>query len=180
MFAWSSRSLLRIPVALSCALGIVVAVVIDVASYLPFDPEWTLNATVALFLATFVIGSVGAYIAAPALIRLKQWPTRLPGWFKWLAIAWLALTALWFLILLTLPGVPTHCGTLGQPPCGHEYAFNDHGEFIATDRAHFLNGVRILVRVFAAFPVTAFALVLVAYSLMATGKLQATRFDTKE
>ena len=50
-------------------------------------------------------------------------------------------------------GVPTRCATFGQPPCGHEYVFNNHGSLTVTDRDHFLAGVRVLVRVFAGFPV---------------------------
>ena len=42
------------------------------------------------------------------------------------------IVALWM-----LPGVPTHCGTLGSPACAHDYVFNNHGTLIVTDRAGF-------------------------------------------
>jgi hypothetical protein len=177
MVEWSGSILARVTVALSSVLGLLVAVAIQLASYLPFDPEWTIDATAVLFAATFVILSAGAYVSAAALIRLRQWPSVLPVWLKCLGIGWLALTAFWFIDLMTLPGVPTHCGTLGQPVCGYEYAFNNHGSFLATDRLHFLEGVRVLVRVFASFPVMAFTVVLAAYWLIATGKLEADRRD---
>ena len=159
---------------LSCLLGLVFGLTIEIASYLPFDPEWTLDATFPLFVSGFVIGAAGFYVWAPALIRFRQWPALLPKWVRWVAIAGVAVTAFWFVVLLTLPGVPTHCGTIGQPACGHEYVFNNHGSLIVTDRAHFLAGVRVLVRVFAAYPVIVFASMLVAGILTGNGRLNTT------
>jgi hypothetical protein len=158
-------------VVFCCALCLLIALVIELASYLPFDPEWTLNATLALFICSFFVGAAGGYSAAAALIRLRQWPGRIPSLLKWSAMGWSALTALWFVALWTLPGVPTHCATFGQPPCGHEYVFNNHGSLTVTDRSHFLAGVRILVRVFAGLPIMFLTLILVGHALIATGKL---------
>jgi len=171
MVTWSGPGALRPAVVFVSGLCLLVGLVIEFATYLPFDPEWTLNATLVLFICSFFVGAAGAYSSAAALIRLRQWPRRLPRWLKWSAAGWWALTAVWFVVLVTLPGVPTHCGTLGQPPCGHEYVFNNHGSLTVTDRAHFLAGVRVLVRVFAGFPVMALTLILVAHALIATGRL---------
>jgi hypothetical protein len=61
--------------------------------------------------------------------------------------------------------VPTHCGTLGFPACGHEYVFNNHGVLTVTDRAGFIAGVRILVRFFASPTIAVMTVILVAYRL---------------
>jgi hypothetical protein len=44
--------------------------------------------------------------------------------------------------------------------------FNNHGTLTVTDRAGFLAGVRILVRVFASPPIAVLSLILVAYQLL--------------
>ena len=140
-------------------------VAIELGSYLPIDPEWTLLSTATLFGTTFLVGSLGAFFMAPELVRIREWPTQLQVWLTWLGIAWLLYTVAWFAILLMLPGVPTHCGTLGSPTCGYTYVFNNHGSLTVTDRAGFLAGVRILVRGFASPPVAVLSLILIAYKL---------------
>jgi hypothetical protein len=153
--------------ALVVLVWLIAGLVIELASYLPFDPEWTLLATPALFATTFVVGAFGAYFMAPELVRIPRWPAQLRPWIKWLGVAWAVYTVAWFVYsVLFLPGVPTHCGTLGTPACGHEYVFNSHGFLTVTDRAGFLAGVRISVRGFAGPPVAVLALILVAYELM--------------
>jgi hypothetical protein len=141
-------------------------VAIELASYLPFDPEWTDLATFALFGTSFLVGALGAFFMAPELVRLRKWPTQLRMWLKWLGIAWALYTVVWFVALWMLPGQPTHCGTIGSPACGHTYVFNNHGFLTVTDRAGYLSGVRILVRGFASPPIAVMALILVAYQLM--------------
>jgi hypothetical protein len=139
---------------------------IEVASYLPLDPEWTLQATFAFFGTTFLVGALGAFFMAPELIRIRRWPPRLLTWITWIGIALGVYTAAWLVIsLLLVPGEPTHCGTLGSPACGHTYVFNNHGILTVTDRAGFLAGVRVWVRLFAGPPVAVLALILVAYHL---------------
>ena len=145
---------------------VLVGIAIEVGSYLPIDPEWTLLPTFTLFGASFLVGAAGAFFMAPELVRIRTWPTRLPVWFRWLGIAWVVYMVAWFAALWLLPGVPTHCGTLGSPECGHSYVFNSHGTLTVTDRAGFLAGVRILVRVFASPPIAVLSLILVAYQLM--------------
>lgn len=141
------------------------AAVIEIASYLPLDPEWSLLPTAGLFGSSFVIGAIGAFFMAPELIAIRRWPASTGWWLGWLAIGWVIYTAIWFIVLLTLPGVPTHCGTPGSPDCGHEYVFNNHGALTVTDRAGFLAAVRILVRVFASPTIAVMSIILVAYSL---------------
>jgi len=157
--------LLRHSIALACAVTLLFAVVIELTTYLPFDPEWTLLPTVALFGGTILVGSAEVYVSAGAIIRFRQWPAPVLRALKWAGISWAALTAFWFMSLVTLPGVPTHCSTFGQPPCGHEYVFNNHGSLTVTDRQHFLAGSRVLVRVFAAPSVAYLSFVLVAYAV---------------
>ena len=147
-------------------LWLLAGIAIEFASYLPFDPEWTLLATAALFATTFLVGAFGAYVMAPELVRIRTWPPRVRTWIKWVGIAWALYTAVWFVSGFLLPGVPTHCGTLGSPACGHAYVFNNHGFLTVTDRAGFLAGVRISVRSFASPPIAVLALILVAYQLM--------------
>ncbi len=146
---------------------LVAALAIEVASYLPFDPEWTVLATPAIFASTFLVGALGAFFMAPELVRIRSWPPRLLAWIKWVGIAWGLYTFLWFAYAtFLLPGVPTHCGTLGFPACGHTYVFNSHGFLTVTDRAGFLAGVRVDVRGLAGPPIAALSLILVAYQLM--------------
>jgi hypothetical protein len=102
---------------------------------------------------------------APELTAIRYWPVSVLQRFKWLGVAWVIYTAIWFIALLTLPGVPTHCGTLGSPQCGHEYVFNNHGLLTVTDRAGFLAGVRILVRVFSSPTIAVMTVILVAYQV---------------
>lgn len=145
---------------------LIAGVAFELASYLPVDPEWALFPTITLFGTSFLVGASGAFFMAPELVRIRQWPTPVLGWLKWLGIAWVVYTVAWFAALWLLPGVPTHCGTLGSPDCGHSYVFNNHGALTVTDRAGFLAGVRILIRVFASPPTAALSLILVAYQLM--------------
>lgn len=147
-------------------IWVLAGIAIEVGSYLPIDPEWTLPSTFTLFGTSFLVGAVGAFFMAPELVRIQTWPTKLPVWLRWLGIAWVVYTVAWFAALWLLPGVPTHCGTLGSPECGHSYVFNNHGILTVTDRAGFLAGVRILVRVFASPPIAVLSLILVAYQLM--------------
>ena len=144
----------------------VAGLAIEIASYLPFDPEWTDLATFTLFGTSFLVGALGAFFMAPELVRIENWPTQLRRWLKWLGIAWVVYTMVWFVALWMLPGQPTHCGTLGSPVCGHSYVFNSHGFLTVTDRAGFLAGVRILVRLFASPSIAVMSLILVAYQLM--------------
>jgi hypothetical protein len=153
-------------VAAGLALAWLLAVIaIELGSYLPIDPEWTLLPTFALFGTSFLIGSFGAFFMASELVRIREWPAQLRVWLRWLGVAWILYTAVWFVALWMLPGVPTHCGTLGSPACGHDYVFNNHGTLTVTDRAGFLTGVRLLVRVFASPPIAALSLILVAYKV---------------
>ena len=146
---------------------LVAALAIEVASYLPFDPEWTVLATPAIFASTFLVGALGAFFMAPELVRIRSWPPRLLAWIKWVGIAWGLYTFLWFAYAtFLLPGVPTHCATLGFPDCGHAYVFNSHGFLTVTDRAGFLAVVRVDVRGLAGPPIAALSLILVAYQLM--------------
>lgn len=143
------------------------ALAIEIASYLPFDPEWTVLATPAIFGSTFLIGALGAFFMAPELVRIRSWPPQLGAWIKWVGIAWGLYTVVWFVsATFFLPGVPTHCGTLGSPACGHTYVFNSHGYLTVTDRAGFLAGVRVWARLFASPPIAVLALILVAYQRM--------------
>lgn len=141
------------------------ALVIEVGSYLPVDSEWSLLTTAALFGTSFLIGAVGAFFMAPELAAIRKWPAATRPWLRWLAAGWVIYTAIWFIVLLTLPGVPTHCGTPGSPACGHEYVFNNHGALTVTDRAGFMAGVRILVRVFASPTIAVMSVILIAYWL---------------
>ena len=147
-------------------LWLLIGLGIELASYLPFDPEWTLLATFFFFGTSFLVGAVGAYFMAPALVRFRAWPKQLRLVFRWTGIAWILYTAVWFAILWSLPGSPTHCGTLGSPDCGHEYVFDNHGTLTVTDRAGFLAGVRILVRLFASPPIAVMSVILVAHQVM--------------
>jgi len=145
---------------------LVAALAIEVTSYLPFDPEWTVLATPAIDASTFLVGALGAFFMAPELVRIRRWPPRLLAWIKWLGIAWGLYILLWFAYAtFFLPGVPTHCGTLGFPPCGHAYVFNNHGLLTVTGRPSFLAGVRIGVRGLAGPPIAALSVILVAYFL---------------
>jgi hypothetical protein len=139
---------------------------IEVASYLPFDPEWALLATAGLFVTTFPVGAVGAFFMAPELVRIRNWPPQLPAWIKWAGAAWALYAVVCFGLTFLLPGVPTHCGTLGSPACSHTYVFNNHGFLTVTDRAGFLAGVRTDVRSFASLPVAVLSVILVAFHLM--------------
>jgi hypothetical protein len=143
----------------------VAAGAIEVGSYLPVDPEWSLLTTAALFGSSFLIAAVGAFFTAPELSAISRWPISSLRWLRWLGVVWVIYTAIWFIALFTIPGVPTHCGTLGSPACRHEYVFNNHGSLTVTDRAGFLAGVRILVRVFASPTIAAMGVILVAYRL---------------
>ena len=162
-------------VAAGLALAWLLAgIAIELGSYLPIDPEWTLLTTFALFGTTFLVGSFGAFFMASELVRIREWPAQLRVWLRWLAVAWILYTAVWFVALWMLPGVPTHCGTLGSPACGHDYVFNNHGTLTVTDRAGFLTGVRLLVRVFASPPIAALSLILVAYKVTRSREQSAT------
>ena len=61
MVTWSGPSPLRPVVVVASGLCLLVGLVIELATYLPFDPEWTLNATLALFICSFFVGAAGAY-----------------------------------------------------------------------------------------------------------------------
>jgi len=139
------------------------AAVIEVGSYLPVDSEWSLLPTAALFGSSFLVAAFGAFFMAPELTVIRTWPASTLRWLRGLGAAWLIYTAIWFVVLFTIPGVPTHCGTLGSPACGHTYVFNNHGALTVTDRAGFIAGVRILVRVFASPTVAAMSIILAAY-----------------
>ncbi len=139
------------------------AAVIEVGSYLPVDSEWSLLPTAALFGSSFLVAAFGAFFMAPELTVIRTWPASTLLWLRGLGAAWLIYTAIWFVVLFTIPGVPTHCGTLGSPACGHTYVFNNHGALTVTDRAGFIAGVRILVRVFASPTVAAMSIILAAY-----------------
>src|SRR5438309_1312569 len=145
---------------------VLAGIAIELGSYLPIDPEWTLLTTFALFGTSFLVGACGAFFMAAELVRIRKWPAQLQMWLTWLGIVWILYMAVWFVALLMLPGVPIHCGTLGSPACGHDYVFNNHGSLTVTDRASFLAGVRILVRVFASPPIGVLSLILVAYEVM--------------
>ncbi len=147
------------------------AAAIQVISYLPFDPEWTLLPTAALFATTLLVGAIGVYFMAPELTLIRKWPAQMRRWLMWLGAAWAIYTLVWFVVLFTLPGVPTHCATPGFPACGHEYVFNNHGFLTVTDRSGFLGGVRVLVRVFASPPIAVFSLILMAYRARLVGRL---------
>ncbi len=151
--------------AVLAVVWIVGAAAIQVGSYLPFDPEWSLLSTAGLFASSFLVGAVGAYFMAPELTAVRRWPVSTLQGLRWLGVVWIIYTAIWFLALFTIPGVPTHCGTLGSPACGHEYVFNNHGFLTVTDRAGFIAGVRILVRVFASPTIAVMTVILVAYRL---------------
>jgi hypothetical protein len=145
------------------------AIAVEVASYLPFDPEWTVLAAPAVFASTFLVGALGAFFMAPELVRIRNWPPQLLSWLKWVGIAWGLYTLLWFaLATFLLPGIPTHCGTLGQPACGDTYVFNSHGFLTVTDRAGFLEGVRIGARGLAGPPIAVLSLILVAFVVSKT------------
>ena len=150
------------------------AAIIETGSYLPVDTEWSLLPTAALFGSSFLIAAFGAFFMAPELTVIRTWPASTLRWLRWAGVAWLIYTAIWFVALFTIPGVPTHCGTLGSPPCGHTYVFNNHGVLTVTDRAGFIAGVRILVRVFASPTVAVMSIILVAYRL----KGRVVRRDT--
>lgn len=138
------------------------AAVIEAGSYLPVDSEWSLLPTAALFVSSFV-AAFGAFFMAPKLTVIRTWPASTLRSLRGLGVAWLIYTAIWFVALFTIPGVPTHCGTLGSPACGHTYVFNNHGALTVTDRAGFIAGVRILVRVFASPTVAAMSIIVAAY-----------------
>ena len=153
---------------LAAALALVwfvAAAAIEVGSYLPVDPEWSLLTTAALFGSSFLVAAVGAFFIAPELTVIRKWPASTLRWLTWLGVAWVIYTAIWFIALFTIPGGPTHCGTLGFPACGHTYVFNNHGALTVTDRAGFIAGVRILVRVFASPTLAVMSVILVAYRL---------------
>ncbi len=154
---------------------VLAGITIEVGSYLPIDPEWTLLTTFALFGTSFLVGALGAFFMARELVRIREWPSQLRVSLRWLGIAWILYAAVWFVALLMLPGEPTHCGTLGSPACGHDYVFNNHGTLTVTDRAGFLAGVRVLVRAFASPPIGVLSLILVAYLVMRNrGQSQAS------
>jgi hypothetical protein len=152
-------------VALLAVVWIAAAVIIEVGSYLPVDAEWSLLPTAALFGSSFLVAAVGAFLMAPELTVIRTWPASTLTWLRWLGVAWVVYTAIWFIALFTIPGVPTHCGTLGSPACGHIYVFNNHGALTVTDRAGFIAGARILVRVFASPTIAVMSVILVAYGL---------------
>jgi hypothetical protein len=139
--------------------------VIEVGSYLPVDAGWSLLPTAALFGSSFLVTAAGAFFMAPELTVVRKWPAPTLTWLRWLGVAWVVYTEIWFIALFTIPGVPTHCGTLGSPACGHTYVFNNHGALTVTDRAGFIAGVRILVRVFASPTIAVMSVILVAYGL---------------
>jgi len=141
------------------------AAVIEIGSYLPVDTEWSLLPTAGLFGSSFLVAAFGAFCMAPELTVMRTWPTSTLRWLRWLELAWVIYTAIWFIALFTIPGVPTHCGTLGSPACGHTHVFNNHGALTVADRAGFIAGVRILVRVFASPTVAVMSVILVAYCL---------------
>jgi len=115
---------MRHAAAILAVVWIVVAVAIQVASYLPIDPEWSLLPTAALFGSSFLVGAVGAFFMAPELTAIRRWPVSTLQRLRWLGVVWIIYTAIWFIAGFTIPGVPTHCRTLGFPACGHEYVFN--------------------------------------------------------
>jgi len=67
---------------------LVAALAIEVASYLPFDPEWTVLATPAIFASTFLVGALGAFFMASELVRIRSCPPRLLARIKWVGVAW--------------------------------------------------------------------------------------------
>ncbi len=144
---------------------LVAAAIIEVGSYLSVETEWSLLPTAVLFGSTFLIAAFGAFFMAPELTVIRTWPASTRRWLRWGGAAWVVYTAIWFVALFTIPGVPTHCGTLGSPACGHTYVFNNHGALTVTDRAGFIAGGRILVRVFASPTVAVMSIILVAYWL---------------
>jgi hypothetical protein len=156
---------MRHAAAILAVVWMVAAVTIQVASYLPFDPEWSLLPTAALFGSSFLVAAVGAFSMAPQLAEIRRWPTSTASGLRWFGGAWAIYTAIWFIALFAIPGVPTHCETLGSPACGHEYVFNNHGALMVTDRAGFIAGVRVLVRVFASPTIAVMTVTLVAYRL---------------
>ena len=156
---------MRHAAAVLAVVWIVAAAAIQVGSYLPVDPEWSLLLTAALFGTSFLVAAVGAFFMAPELTVIRTWPGSTLQWLRLLGVAWVIYTAIWFVALFNIPGVPTHCGTLGSPACGHAYVFNNHGALTVTDRAGFVAGVRILVRVFASPTIAVMSVILVAYWL---------------
>ncbi len=64
------------------------AVIIEVSSYLPVDPEWSLLPTAALFGSSFLITAVGAFFMAPELTLIRKWPASTLWWLKWFGLAW--------------------------------------------------------------------------------------------
>ncbi len=165
---------MRTAAAVLALAWLAAAAAIQVVSYLPFDPEWTLLPTAALFATTFLVGAIGAYFMAPELTLILRWPAQMRHWFMWLGAAWAIYTLFWFVALFTVPGVPTHCATPGFPACGHAYVFNNHGFLTVTDRSGFLGAVRVLVRVFASLPIAVFSLILMAYQARRGGWLFAS------
>jgi hypothetical protein len=156
---------MRHTAAVLAVVSIAAAAAIQVGSYLPFDPEWSLLPTVTLFGTSFFVAAAGAFFMAPELTVIRRWPVSTLQWLSWLGVAWAIYTAIWFIALFTIPGIPTHCGTLGSPACGHVYVFNNHGALTVTDRAGFDAGVRILVRFFASPTIAVMTVLLVAYRL---------------
>jgi len=95
---------------LAAALAVVwfvAAAAIEVGSYLPVDPQWSLLTTAALFGSSFLIAAVGAFFMAPELTAIRRWPVSTLHWLKWLGVAWAIYTAIWFIALFTIPGGPT-------------------------------------------------------------------------
>ena len=142
---------------------VIAGLVLEIASYLPFDPEWTLLATFALFGTTFFVGALGAFFMAPALTRFREWPAPVRSLLRWAGLVWLLYTAIWFVLVLTSPGQPVHCGTLGAEEWCHGYVFDNHGSLTATNRPGFLAGARVVVRLYASPPIALLSVILVAY-----------------
>ena len=162
-----SNGAMRHVAAVLAVVWLVGALVIEIGSFLPFDPEWSLLPTAALFGSSFLIAGVGTFAMAPALILIRKWPAPVLRRLRWFGLAWVIYTLIWFIALFTLPGIPTHCGTPCSPACAHEYVFNNHGMLTVTTRDGFVGGVRILVRVFASPSIAGLSVILLAYRLRA-------------
>src|ERR1700674_3530740 len=98
---------MRRAAAVLAVVWILAAAAIEVGSYLPVDPEWSLLTTATLFGSSFLIAAVGAFFMAPELTAMRRWPVSTLQRLRWLGVLWVIYTAIWFLALFTIPGVPT-------------------------------------------------------------------------
>jgi hypothetical protein len=76
---------------------------------------------------------------APQLARIRTWPSQLPAWIKWVGVTWAVYAVVCFGLTFMLPGVPTHCGTLGSPVCGYTYVFPIALLFVILVAYHLMN-----------------------------------------